>query len=442
MFDLTKKIELDEKNYKHYRLFQTAVYLLALFLAVYLFIIIAFPTQFLTFSFLNPNSTKNNLANIRNSEGLFPERGRIEGTKPLTFDASVIGNYSTGRVSIILSKKSEEFVSASLNARKSYQAFFYPEGEPVGFRDGTAVKSEGNYYLVSDGKLKKFRNDSILETLGFDKNYFIETTAEDLKYNPKGEEISDISTYPNYSIFKIDNEYYILKDDILRKFVSSQAYLSSYADNQAIEKTADFLKKYPLSDDTEGFADGSLVSYGDSAFLVSNGKTLPIDSSITFENMGYSWDDLRKISGDEMAMYKKEKLFTIFSPHPDGTIFVTNEDQKYYLIKNNQKHSLPSSSAALSWSKNNPVIVSEMSLGIEGKCQLKKNPFSFRSYYCEIPLEKFKGLYGKDFEFVLNSESNIKIDTIDTSFKKSVTLENLKLAITETFAKIKGNYAY
>lgn len=377
-FDFTKEVSLDDKNYLLYRRFQISLYSLAVLSGAYFAYLVLFPTAYFTFSFLNPNSLQNTIINPRLDYGKFADNGKI--SRNLSFDAALAGNYSKIKISFELSKKSDPLESGQISLKKSYQAFLYPE-----------------------------------------------------------EDYSNISSSDS-AIFKVDNKYYSLKDNKLAKFISEKAYLTRYAPDQAIEKDADFLKNYELSDEIIGFADGTLISYGISAYIVSSGHILPINNVTTFSAMGYDWNDVIPVSGDEVSLYEKDKLFTLSSPHPTGTIMKTKENGKYYLIRDYKKYELPNEIADRYILKKSPVSVSEKSLDLVKNCQIKKETLSFRTYSCEISLEDFKDLIGKDYELKLTTDNEIRIDVLNISFEKSASYANLKLAVKDIINKIKGNY--
>jgi hypothetical protein len=438
-FDLTKEITLDPKSLKTYQKLRAFLYALSVTGVLSLIYIIIFPTAYFTFSFPNPNSNKNNIIEPRDKSGPL-EKGKVPSNSPTLFDSALVGNYSKTKISLTLDKKSKQPIDGTISVRKSYQAFLYPEGNPIGFKDGTLLKNQSNYYIASDGKLRRFRNDSIANELGFDRSAFMEISSEDLKHNEAGEEISDSSAYPDNTLFKVGEEYYTFLNGKLKKFISPQAFASQYSENQVISKGDNFLDAYPLDENLIGFADGSLISYGISAYIVSDGKVLPINNVTTFENMGYDWSDLIAVSGDEFSLYEKTALFTIDSPHPSGTIFKTSENAKEYLIQNNLKHLLPSEKIVASWLRKKPIMVSENSLSISDSCVLKKETLSFRTYSCEISTDRFKGLIGKDYEFKLSTKNGIKIETLDIAIKKTMSTENIRSAISGFINKVKGNY--
>ncbi|MFA6047612.1 MAG: hypothetical protein WCV59_00720 [Parcubacteria group bacterium] len=441
MFDLTKEITLNSEKYTNYRRLQIAVYILAILIALFLAYLVIFPTQYFQFSFPNPNSTQNNITGVHNSELAFPDRGRFDSAGNIFFYSSLEGNYSQANVSFTLDKDSEGFENGTLEARKSYQAFLYPEGSPIGFKDGTLFKNNNNYYIVSAGKIRKFSSLNLVDSLGFKKEAFVEEDGFDFKFSNQGDDISGISSYPDSSIFKIKDDYYILQDQKLKKFISPAAFATQYNANQAIEKDNSFLAKYPLDENILGFRDSTLISYGISVFIVSSGRILPVNNTVTFSSMGYDWNDVIPAGGDEVSLYEKDKLFTISSPHPDGTIMKDEKENKWYVIENGEKHLLPSENIANSWlPKGNPISISEESLSLKNNCSLGKNTFSSRTYSCDIPLDNFKPVIGKDYEFKLSSDNDIKLETINADFQKTASWQNFKDTVSSLLTRVKANY--
>lgn len=440
--DFTKEIILDEKSQKKYRRLRFGLYLMAILAAIYFAYLIFFPVQFYDYSFANPNLNKGNVINPRDEAGKLLNKGNVEAGKKFYFDSSVIGNFSTVKISVDVSSKSKDFQPFLIRARKSYRSFLYPEGDPVGFRDGSLVKNNNNYFIISQGKLCQFQSLDNLNILGFSPGSFTEVSGEELKYNNIGDEIKDSNNYPDASIFKIDDAYYILSGQKLNRFISQKAFLTQYDENQAIQKDKSFLNRYQLAENLVGFAGGSLINYGDGIYIVSGASIYPINNPETFVNMGYDWNDVIKVNGDELSIYKKENIFNINTPHPDGTIFLADENSKWFIIKNGEKDSLPSENIARSWFKKNPIRVSAISEKYFEKCELSKAGFIFSTYECRIPVDKFKNFEGRYYEFSSTAQANIKLDKVSVEFKRFLTVANLKSSIKDMINKILIHYGF
>jgi hypothetical protein len=439
MLDLTKEIKLDKKNYRLYRRWQAFFYASCFSFALYVAYFIFFPTQTFNFSFVMLTSNKGNALNPRDSRGTLILDGKFNAEQKNYFDASLVGSFSKVKLSFTPESNSLSPENSHLDLRKSYRAFLYPEGQPIGFKDGTLLENKNSFYLISDGKLRRFSSPAVITALGFPENAFIAASDADLKYNSLDEEITDTKNYPTDSLFKINGTYYQLDSNgMLEKFISAGAFHSQYDEHLAISKPTDFLGNYPLTENPIGFADGSLISYGTSAYIASKDKIYPIGDPDIFLSQGYAWKDIIPVSGDEFSLYQKEKLFTLTSIHPDGTIFFTPDTNKWYQIENGQKHELPSEKIATSWLKKTPVTVLAKSLDILGACDLKKELFG--NYACLINLNETEDSAGKYYEFTFIPKADLKIDNLNLLYKKNMTLQNLKLSVRSMILKIKARY--
>lgn len=379
LLDFTPEIALDDRGSKIYRILRPTLYGASFLAALYVASLVLFPSQYFTFDFLNANSSKNTLLNPRTESGSELDHGRFPEKKSVLFEAPVTEKYTSAIVSFSLSQKSAPLSSGKATLKKSYQAFFYPEGGPLDLKDVSLFEVKGTKYLLDDGKL--------------------------------------------------------------RPFLSDQAYLSRFDQSQLVLKNEDFLKTYPVSEEKIGFADGTLLSSPDSIFIVSDGQILPIDSEITFLSDGFHWENVIRASSDELAFYEKGKLFTLASPHPDGTVFFDADENARWLVKDGQKLRLPSEKIARSWSKQAPIDVSLKGLDISSDCQLRKNIWPLRSYSCQIALETFQNIPGKDFQFSIAADPEIKADSISARFIRDINYENFLFSASTFFNRIKNHYA-
>ncbi len=280
-----------------------------------------------------------------------------------------------------------------------------------------------------------------MKNLGFGPDNFEEVEEGEMKYNPAGDNITDSKNYPDAALIKIGDNYYKFQDNKLHAFISSNAYLSQYFPKQAIEKDEGFLNKYELAEEKLGFASGTLLSCGESAFIVSGSEILPIDSPITFESMGFNWDDVISVSSEEIGIYERGKLFTDKRSHPDGTIFAGEESGKYYLVQNGAKREIIGSHIIKSYLKKNPVLVDEKGLDTKANCQFKENFNFFRkSYGCLVSINSLNKTAGNDYRFEASFSSNIQVEGLSLTFQKTVSLNNLKLSLIGIEQKIISRY--
>jgi hypothetical protein len=373
------KIQLDlawQKRYKIARFLVYVIFVLCLFFASYF---ILFPSANFVFSFKNPDSLKNTVADPRKEAGELIKNGQVSGNEKMIFDANLVGDFSKVEVGFTLSGKSSDIEGGSMIARKSFRSFFYPEGDNL--------------------------------------------TKVDIP-----------------ELFKVNDDYYQLKDNALYKFVSEKAYLTNYDPDQASAKDDNFLKNYPISNEFIGFRDGTLLSSGISVFLVSGNKIWPINNPVTFVSNGWNWNDVIPSSGEEIGIYQKEKLFTLKTPQPNGTLFFDKAAGKYYLIADGKKHELVGKDVINFYSKSNPLAAEEKNLNIKAQCNLTKSFGLSRKYNCTIPINELKNLSGNDFEFEASFGNDVDIQDISVTFKKEINMANFKSSLSTLKGRALLNY--
>ena len=365
-----------EKRYKNTRFLVYLVFAASIFYAGYL---VLFPSASFIFSFKNPDSLKNTVADPRKETNEPIRNGQTEGDKKMVFDSNLVGDFSEAEVSFTLSGKSGDIEDGNVEIRKSFRSFFYPNGSPV-----TKI------------------------------------------------EIPEL--------FKINDDYYELRDNVLYKFVSEKAYLSNYDASQASAKDENFLKNYSVSEEFLGFRDGTLLSSDISVYIVSGNKIWPINNPVTFASNGWSWDDVVSASGEEIGIYQKEKLFTIKTPQPDGTLFADKNTGKYYLISGGEKHELIGKEVIDFYRKINPLPAEEKNLDIREQCSLTSSFGLSKKYSCTVPINEMKDLSGDDFEFQASFGNDVDVQNISVIFKKQMNMANLKSSLSTLKSRLLLNY--
>lgn len=434
MIDFTKETKLKDALQKKYEIAQTILYFVFFIATCFLAYRILFPIISLTFFMDNPNSIQNTIASPRiQNTGEFPKKGLIESESTLVFDATPIGQFSATGIKLTLHRGAENIEGAATKIRKSYQAFFYPTGEPIGFSDSSLLTTPNNglYYIISDGKARKFVSPEIILALGYPKSAFIEISENDLKYNQPGSDVSDTLTYPNDSLFAIEDTYYKIKNGILFPYISTRAFLSQFNQAQAIAKNKDFLTQHPVSDKYLGFGNGTLGSATNSVFILTEDKSFPVADAETFNQMGLSWNDVIPLSQDELSIYSKEKQFTVSNPHPNGTIFMDQKTNDIFLIKNGFKLPVPNETILKTYSKQTPILIDLIGSEIENVCIMQNKFLSSNTYKCELSLETLANLIGNDYQINVKFPSKTSISEIQTTFSTPLNWQSLKNSLSK-----------
>ncbi|NTW27497.1 MAG: hypothetical protein HGA36_04190 [Candidatus Moranbacteria bacterium] len=439
MFDFTKQVILPNSLQKKYQVARAILHLFFLFIIVFIAYEILFPIVSLTFSLDNPTSKTNNLIMpVITRTNAFPENGKLLANDTLLDNANPIGQFAKADVTLVKGKNGKSIDNAKVEISRSYQAFRYPLGEPVGFKDGTLLTTatDGAYYIVSDGKLRKFSNTDIILKFGYPKDAFITVQASDLKYNQLGAAITNNDTYPADTLFVINNNHYQLQDGKLLPFVSTQAFLTNFDNVAAIAKNDDFFASYPASEQMLGFADGTLVSIDFAVYIVSELKKYPVMNPETFVAMGFNWDDIIAINQNEISIYEKQKQFTHDDPHPNGTIFVDQKTSQHFIVENETKRPILSDPIVKTYSKQKPVLANLEGLEKGTSCTLKKQLFNANSFTCSLPLDEMTTFPGNDYQIKMTSPVDTTLNTISLTFSTPVTPNNMMISLGKIKAKI------
>lgn len=430
----------DKKWNRRYQFSRLVVFAIFIFIVFFVAYKILFPSASFVFSFRTPNSTKNSIINMKNGQGDFYENGHISAGKNPIFETSLAGDFSKTDIVFNLDENLSDKLKGVVEIRKSHQAFFYPTEGPLEFNNGSLLKNNTEYFMVSDGAIRKFSSMNAIDKLGFKKEAFIEVTSSDLTLNPRGNNITENSSYPADSIFHILDEYFQLKNDVLLRFVSEKAYLSQYSPSQAIEKDLAFLDNYSVAEEYLGFSDGTLLSADISVYVTSGKELYPINNPITFESDGYLWSDIIPANSEEIGIYEQQKLFTIDSPHPDGTIFHTQDSGKYYYIKNETKREITSAAVLKTYPRASYIPVMEKSLETSVSCSINPTFRLFGLYKCASGIQKINNFPGNSYQFATNIDSPIVLDSIDVEFSQLLDWNNTKKSLGSLKNKVFKNY--
>jgi hypothetical protein len=266
----------------------------------------------------------------------------------------------------------------------------------------------------------------------------MEVSEKDLTSNKAGTEITDAANYPDDSLFVIDDNYYQLQNQQLFPFVSSQAYLSQFDAVSAIAKNIDFLSHYPAAETSLGFADGTLVSSADSVFFLSDGKSYPIENEVTFAAMGFDWNVVKQANSSELGAYEKQKQFTHNNAHLDGTIFLDQKTNEYFLIEKGKKRPIKNEAVIKTFSKQKPIVADSVGAKKEVSCILKKNLISSNTYNCSIPLEDLSALIGNDYQISATFPASANLNYIKATFSTPITFNSLWNSLSIIKNKLKN----
>ncbi len=332
---------------------------------------VIFPSQYFLFSFENPDTAKNTFEEPVGMDGKSLKKGRIDRTSLRTY-AGTVGTFSSVRVSLVLEDDSplpEEAPEVSL--RRSYRAFFFPDGEPI-------------------------------------------------------------TTLPKERVFTIGSTAYLFSDETLAPFISSRAALSYFPEEKILPANEDFLKIFPPEEDYAGFRPGSLLSDAEGVYAIgADDKAHPIGSVAVFEALGFDWDNVIRSDEEELGLHKRGKIFLFDAIQPDGTLFLDTDTGRYYLIENGTRRLVESKEYLASLlGVTTPIEVSGEALSRTVSCPLAKRTLAFRpTYECDIPIDRLRDYPGGSFELTLDTRGTIHAAELSAIFEIKPSRDNLSMFI-------------
>lgn len=429
IFDLTTQVKLSPRDQKIYNWLRGLLHIAFIVMAVFAADRILLPNASQDFFFdAAVGSTKNTLSDPRIQSQ--PSNGNVNANQTLTFNSSRMGIFSTATTTFVMDDKMKDFSKANVSIHKSYQAFFFPTGEPMGFKNGSLLTTdEGEYFIVSGDLLRKFTNTNIILTLGYPKSSFQLIDSKDLQYNKVGPEISSPNTYPDGTLFSIDETFYQLLDQQLLPFISTRAFLSQYEAIQAIPKNKDLFSTYPKSENSLGFSDGTLASADISVYILSKGKSYPVANAETFLSMGFNWDDIIPLASEELGFYEKQKQFNQNQPHPDGTVFRDQKTNEYFVVDKGTKRPIKSAAILKNYEKQKPIAASLEGLNKSVSCTLSSPLLTRNTYSCAASLQEINQFPGNYYRIDTVFPETVKVVRMNETLSTPFTWQNIHNAL-------------
>lgn len=239
-----------QQTYRISRIFLVIIFLLA---GIYLAYKVLLSSQDFNFYFDNPESSKNNLKNFQQSNGI------------ITLFASSINDFSEAKIFFEnknFQEKNDEIGNATIS--KSYQAFFYPQGEDLTKKisesnlnpdNGRLISSQETVYIIHESQKLPIDSPTTFEALGYNWNNVAPLDEESLSKYERGSLININDVHPDGTIFyTIDtNKYFYVSKGQKREIRGSKEIIDSYLENKSsvsvIESAITSEQGCSLSDD-------------------------------------------------------------------------------------------------------------------------------------------------------------------------------------------------
>jgi hypothetical protein len=280
-----------------------------------------FPSIPFVFDFKNPQAQKNTLSHpdTREVSGDFilAKNGLVPQGESVILDASLLdGDYSLIKTSWTIDTQTPFARSGRLRVRRSYSAFFLPEGEPVTkpfipatdhrLRSGSLVSFADGVWLIDGTFARPVGDADIFHNLGYSWEDVQSGNEEELSLFERGKMVLIDNVHPDGTVFlDTDDNTYFLIENRRKHAIPDPAIARSYLDDthpvlvsgRAIDRSEDcvlhlsgwFSKRLSCHVPIDTFAPFSGNTYRfeivfDDAVALVDGRTI-FTNTINFDNL-------------------------------------------------------------------------------------------------------------------------------------------------------------
>ncbi|HRY36318.1 MAG TPA: serine hydrolase [Candidatus Magasanikbacteria bacterium] len=191
----------------------------------------------------------------------------------------------------------------------------YSDGTPISYPNYSILKTESGYYLLDYDTLRPFADEQTVKKLGYNPQEILEASDADFVGYEIGQTITASTTNPQGIIYKItdaQNAHFLLKDGTLFPLLSAEVAKTNFPGLSIENHLKKEILKYPISDKLITFTDGTLLKMKDSKtlYVVDKNKKRKISDEETFSAMGYNVKNLITVElSTLLAMAEGEPLY-------------------------------------------------------------------------------------------------------------------------------------
>ncbi len=183
----------------------------------------------------------------------------------------------------------------------------YPDGTPIDFPNYSMLQDEdGQIYLLVDDVLRPFESTDDYYKLGFKDDELNAIDNDDLSLYEIGTTVSDSTASITGELVKLSTNgaYYYLQGGFRHAVLTSDIAEIRYA-SKARTTTPSEVEQYRESDKLL-IPDGYLVktNTAPTVYIVTEGEVRPISSESAFNSFGWDWSDIITISDQTLALHR------------------------------------------------------------------------------------------------------------------------------------------
>jgi serine-type D-Ala-D-Ala endopeptidase (penicillin-binding protein 7) len=327
------------------------------------------------------------------------------------------------------------------------------------YPNGTLISaSNGEVWLIQNNIKRKFKNQAALFSRA-DPKMIVEVSDSELDNYQTGQEIS----FPNYSILKITDDFYLLDYDTLRPFASAEVVRQlGYNPDEFIETTIADIGGYPIGDIISSSTTApqgiiyQITDLDNSYYLLKDGVLHPItDKNIIPVN----YKDLA-VEKHKAKDIKNLPVADLPLNFKDGTLLRVSDSSNVYVIENGKKRLIADvdTFAALGYKRTNVITINYITAMnmLDGEpIFINGNLISSRNKYLGDSEMKVDDFYGSKLPAYLIAEypsgriisgKNIDLPRPIASMVKLLTAyeslnQNFNLVKSSVYSNAKNNSA-
>jgi hypothetical protein len=176
--------------------------------------------------------------------------------------------------------------------------------------------------------------------------------------------------------------------------------------------TAEQLSEIIKNNNGSDIANGSLISYNDTVYLISDGKVRSILSPEIFLQMGFKWESVTKVDGNVFNSFEKGDDINFSSLHPNGTLFAAGSD--LFFVMNEQKRAVSAELVELIPDSIEPIGLDSHELAGIGNCLVSKRTESMIK--CSFEPQQSSKISGNDYIFEIPAQVYSAIEQGNITF--------------------------
>lgn len=191
----------------------------------------------------------------------------------------------------------------------------YQDGTPISYPNYSILKTESGYYLLDYDILRPFASEDVVKKLGYNPQEIIDASDSEFAGYEIGSKITADTVNPQGIIYKItdaNNAHFLFRDNILYPLLSAEIAKTNFPGLEIENKKKKDIAGYKISDNLITFTDGTLLQMKghNVLYVVDKGKKRKISDEETFSAMGYNRKNLVMVElSTLLSMAEGEPLY-------------------------------------------------------------------------------------------------------------------------------------